>query len=130
EWVVQFQDGGRMTYDFEPFNEDPVLWIAQGYILTTLDGTEYEFSARNPNTGISKLRRITNRNGRTITISSNGIFPENGPGIIIQRDGQGRIVKIIDLNQNAITYEYDSAGDLIALTDRTNFTTRFEYNND
>jgi len=129
EWVVNFTDGGRLTTDYDPVYGSP-LWVNTGYVVTSLDGTEYEFGARNPSTGVSKLTRVTNRNGQSIQFTENGIFPDNGPGVLIQRDGQGRIVKIIDPEQNDINYQYDSAGDLVAVTDRTDFTTSFEYNND
>lgn len=127
EWIVNYDDGGRMTLDFDPYGA-PSLWMAQGYILTTLDGTEYTFGARNPNTGHSRLTHVARPNGQAITITQNGVFPDEGPGILIQRDAQNRIHKIIDPSQNDITYQYDAAGDLIAVTDRTDNTMQFVYN--
>ncbi|MCG8409240.1 MAG: putative Ig domain-containing protein [Phycisphaerales bacterium] len=129
-WIVNFDDGGRMTVDFDPYGGYPTLWISQGYVLTSIDGTEYEFGARDPATGSSRLTRITNRNGQSIVFTENGIFSDDGPGILIQRDAQDRIVKIIDPNQNELNYEYDAAGDLVSFTDRDDNKVQYVYNDE
>jgi YD repeat-containing protein len=75
------------------------------------------------------VRSMTDLNGNTLTINSNGIVHSSGKSISFVRDAQGRITQIIDPAGNPMTYSYDAAGDLISFKDRENNTTSFTYNN-
>ena len=52
------------------------------------------------------------------------------PAVLQAREDfvQGRITAAIDPMGNPVRYEYDANGDLVAVTDRENNTTRFVYN--
>ncbi|MEM8721584.1 MAG: hypothetical protein AAGE84_20195 [Cyanobacteria bacterium P01_G01_bin.39] len=47
--------------------------------------------------------------------------------LIFDRDGQRRITSVIDPDGNKIRYQYDAAGDLVAVTDREKNTTLYGY---
>ena len=95
---------------------DPTL-----YELTLRDGTS--FLVRD-DTGLVSL---TEPNGNSLTFSDNGIVHSNGPTLEFIRDGQGRITEITDLLGESLTYQYDTAGDLVAVTDQLDQTTQFVY---
>jgi RHS repeat-associated protein len=102
------------------------------YTLVDLDGI---FSDIDATTG--KLRSMRNRNGNKLTFTPDAIESNTGRKVAIQRDPQGRIVKITDPRGLAgdpghhyIEYGYSADGDLITVTDRMANTTAFKYRTD
>ena len=69
---------------------------------------------------------ITDTNGNTLTINSNGITSSTGVNVPFVRDSQGRITKITDPNSKSLTYTYNGA-DLASVTDRQSNTTTSGY---
>jgi RHS repeat-associated protein len=112
-WYVggQLLDSGF----FEPY--DPTR-----YTLTTKDGYIYSLDQ---NFGI---RNVTDPNGNSLTYSINGVIHSSGKSVSFTRDIQGRITAITDPNGNVISYTYNAVGDLVAVTDRENYSTRHKYN--
>jgi len=90
--------------------------------LTQEDGTVYAIDRY---LGVEK---ITDTYGNTLTIQKDGIIHSAGKSIKFERNKDGKIVKIIDPNENEINYKYDSYGDLISVTDQEGNTTSFKYN--
>ncbi|MEL7356414.1 MAG: SBBP repeat-containing protein [Cyanobacteria bacterium J06560_6] len=91
------------------------------YRLTTRDGTTYRYDQ------FDGLENITDRNGNTLTYTDNGIFSSTGESVRFVRDGQGRITEIVDLAGQSIEYDYDTNGDLVAVTDREGNNTKLVY---
>jgi YD repeat-containing protein len=98
-----------------------VAYNPQGFTLTTKDGTDYQY---NQFTG---LKSATDLNGNTLTFSSTGIVSSTGVSIQFVRDNQGRISQIIDPAGHAITYEYDTAGNLTEETDQVGRESEISY---
>ena len=70
---------------------------------------------------------ITDRNGNTLTFSDDGIQHSSGIGIDFIRDGAGRIKEIIDLADESILYDYNSAGELVSVTNQAGTTATYTY---
>lgn len=130
------------NYD-ESFPATP--WEPTGYLVTTQDGTKFEFSSdhldsviNNPNEdpvplGSYSLRSITDRFGNQIIFEEGGIRRGDSTEYVIrfERDPVSNLItSVIDPEDNAIVYEYDENEDLISVTDRSQHVTRFVYNND
>jgi RHS repeat-associated protein len=86
---------------------------ATGFDFVTQDGRTFTFNAQ------GKLTKMADRNGNTLTFDHNGIFHSSGKSIQFVRDGDDRIKQIVDPNGNALNYQYDAHGDLLAFFDRT-----------
>jgi YD repeat-containing protein len=107
-----------------PYNPaDPIFGGV--YALTTKEGTRYQINGQ---TGM--LETAADRNGNTLSFSDGGIVSSTGTAVTFARDPQGRIVAVIDPMGHEVRYEYDAAGDLIAVTDRENNRTQFVYRTD
>ncbi len=96
---------------------------------------------------IQGLQSVTDPNGNTLLISTNGLtwtniytlsastqdsgLGTNNPSLSIafQRDGFGRITNIVDAAGNAMSYRYDTNNNLVTFTDRTGQTNGFAYTN-
>ncbi len=102
--------------DFSYFN--PTL-----FKLTTLEGEEYVIDE------LEGLKSMTDRNGNTLTIATNGIIHSSGQSISFVRDPEGRIQEIIDPAGKKLFYGYNVAGSLASFTDRVTNTTAFAYTN-
>jgi RHS repeat-associated protein len=100
--------------NFQPYNP-------QRYILTTREGYSYEV-------GIDgRIRKITDRQGRTIEATPDAIISSFGRGVTITRDGQGKITEIRDPANNRIAYGYDALGRLSEVTDQAGNVSTFAY---
>jgi RHS repeat-associated protein len=87
------------------------------YILTTPDGTKYEYDQA---TG---LKKISDTNGNTVTFTPNAITHSGGRVISLERDGSGRITAIRLPDGNVgVRYRYNAAGDLIEVKQITQTT--------
>ena len=91
--------------------------------MTTAEGFTYILDQ---NLGATS---VTDRNGNTLTINAGGITSASDPAntVAFTRDPQNRITKITDPNHAVIQYQYNAAGDLVGVTDRTSQTTSFAY---
>ncbi len=89
--------------------------------LTTRDGRVFELDRA---TGVTK---IADPNGNAATFSASGITHTSGSSISFERDGQGRITRIVDPQGADLVYAYDAAGDLTSFTDRTDAETTYTY---
>jgi hypothetical protein len=69
--------------------------------FTSEDGTVYEVEKK------KGLRRMQDRNGKTIDVSPSGVILSTGRGILFARDSAGRITKMTDPSGSALAYEYD-----------------------
>ncbi|WP_020480084.1 RHS repeat-associated core domain-containing protein [Synechococcus sp. PCC 7336] len=92
------------------------------YKLTTKEGAIYRIDA---NTG--DVETITDPNGNTITFTDAGVASSTGQAIDFERDANNRVAAILDPLGERILYEYDVEGDLIAVTNREENTTQFNY---
>ena len=97
------------------------LYEPQNVLLTTPEGTEYVL---NLDDGV---RQITEPNGATVTFADNGVHHSDGRSVFFERDAEGRIRYLIDPAGQTVSYTYDDAGDLVAVTDLLGETTQFEY---
>ena len=92
------------------------------YKLTTGEGIVYEIDAVS-----GDLLTATDTNGNKLTFSDDGITSDSGVGIKFGRNAQGQITKVIDPDGQEIKYQYDEAGNLVAVTDRKENTTGYGY---
>jgi RHS repeat-associated protein len=98
-------------------------WSPDGYVVKTRDGMKYRFGP--PEGLVAPLREVEDRLGNRLVITETGI-ESNDVTVVIERDAQGRIKRIVGPDNKAIVYGYE--GDLLrSVTDREGNTTRFEY---
>lgn len=103
--------------------------LAQGinpafYSLTTKDNLRYRYADS------GELQTITDPNGNVVTFTDSGIAHSSGQSVAFIRDHRDRIERIVDPAGNEIVYEYDLAGDLVAVTNQSSLTTTYEYRSD
>lgn len=91
------------------------------FTLTEKNGTRWVLDE------IDGLISGADRNGNSLTVTSDAITHSAGVRVGLERDGLGRIRRIIDPAGNALTYEYDLAGDLASFTDQTSVKTQYTY---
>jgi len=99
---------------FRPYNP-------QRFKYTAADGTQIIFTLG------GGIESIVDRNGNTLTFTTDGILHSAGKSVTFTRDPLGRITAITDPAGNTQTYSYNTNGDLIAHTDSDGNTTRFKY---
>jgi RHS repeat-associated protein len=117
----QGADGGFYGLSGAGFNPaDPLFGGV--YILTTKEGIVYEIDGKS-----GDLLTVKDTNGNTLTFTDGGIFSETGVNVTFERDTQGRIVKIIDPENNELQYNYDAQGNLIQFIDPEEYDTEFIY---
>jgi RHS repeat-associated protein len=92
--------------------------------LTTAEGMSFVISKS------SGLQSITDLNGNTISFSASGISHSSGLSISMQRDTQGRIVRITDPIGYEVWYTYDGNGDLVKFTNQEGGEFLFAYDGD
>ena len=107
-------DGVLYDYNGNPY--DPHL-----YKMTLSTGAYMILDAQ------SGLKSITDPNGNTLTIDLMGFSHSSGSRVDFIRDGEDRIVTIIDPVGHQIQYQYDNAGDLAAVVDQEGRRTTFTY---
>lgn len=115
-----YNNGEILDFDFEIYNPS-------GFTYQADDGYSYVFSETNPSSLRHTLRRITDPNGTSVDLTSDGFTRSDGLSLSFIRDGEGRITKLTDPNGNEVLYEYDANGDLAAVTDPEGNITRFVY---
>jgi RHS repeat-associated protein len=84
---------------------------------------------------IQGLQSVTDPNGNTLVIATNGLIwsnPNSGTNsvsVAFQRDDHDRITNIVDAAGNAMSYQYDTNDNLVTFIDRTGQTNGFAYTN-
>ena len=114
---------------------DDYLDYASGRLYNPADptfGGSYELKLRNGsslviNAKTGELTTLVDRVGNEVIIGPDGFQSASGRGIRFERDWANRITAVIDPRGKRIEYEYDGAGDLVAMTNRVGATTRFTY---
>ena len=94
-----------LGYDGNPYNPTT-------FILQTADGTKFTLDQK------LGLTAVTDTNGNTVTITSNGISSSAGKSVPFIRDAQGHIARITDPDGKSLYYAYNATGDLVGFTDR------------
>ena len=65
----------------------------------------------------SGLESVTDSNGNVETFTAAGVQSSSGAGLEITRDSLGRVTSVTDPMNHVTTYQYDSYGNLVAVTD-------------
>ncbi len=91
------------------------------YRYTTLDGTQIIIHRT------EGVKKITDRNGNSVTFGVGGIVSSSGKSVAFARDAQGRITQITDALGNVQTYGYDGNGDLVSHMTATGVTSHYAY---
>ncbi len=117
--TVLFKSGTQF-FDFsDPYNPDL-------YTFVTKEGVRYSIDE------IEGLKKITDINGNTLTITPTGIVSSTGVALAFQRDAQNRITKITEPapavgKPGELRYVYDANGNLTQFIDQAGQTTRYSY---
>ena len=113
---------GSFPGPIELWNQDnTAIHDSASYRLITPDGRQFVIHDE------EGLRTITGSNGNVVSFSDNGISHSKGISVDFHRDAEGRIARLVDPLGHEIAYEYDDAGDLVAVTDQEEQRTRFTY---
>ncbi len=116
---------GSHYYDLatgQPYNPDNPFFSGPSYTLTAPDGTRYQLDASGEIIG-----EVT-PNGSQFFLSDSGITSSDGQTIQFLRDDQGRITSIVTPGAQVVTYQYDSAGNLVAMQNQfTGGSQRYGY---
>jgi len=115
--TVFWANGDTRLVDSESFE----LFHPARVRLTTRDGRRFELER-----GVG-VTRVVDANGNALDFSESGIVHSSGVAIAFERDGAGRIARIVDPAGGELLYGYDGSGDLASFTDRADATTTFGY---
>ena len=97
------------------------LYDPQRVLLTTPEGLEYVLDRDDG------VIQVGDPAGQTLVFADNGIHHSDGRSVFFDRDGEGRIRYLVDPAGRTVSYTYDDAGDLVAVTDVLSETLQFEY---
>ncbi len=97
------------------------VYDPQRYALTQLDGTTWVLDKT------SGLVSMTDRFGEGFTVTPTGLDMTRGLDLGWERDGQGRITRVVLPDGADLHYTCDLAGDLVAVTDRLDNVADFAY---
>ncbi len=115
-----FVSGGFLFEFTDPWNPDRFVYIDESdnrFHLSEIDGLEL----------------IEDRQGNTIEVREDGLYSSLGSAIVFERDGAGRIKKVIEPNPGGgqpapeLEYFYDGLGRLAAFEDGLNRRTEYFY---
>jgi len=110
---------GNTRWTFVDASFEP--WDPQLFELETEDGVVYRIHRT------EGVQAITDLEGNSVTIHSNGISHSSGETIQFVRNAKGFIEQVIDPAGNTTHYNYDEGDDLVAVTDPEGNTVRFRY---
>jgi YD repeat-containing protein len=91
------------------------------FVLTSTDGTKYLIDR---DTG---LVTATTADGKTLTVTKDGIASSQGPAVTFDRDTQGRITTVTGPTGATRHYTYDTNGDLVGYTNGQSQHQSFAY---
>jgi hypothetical protein len=94
---VFFANGSNEVVDADTLE----LYEPEDVRLTTRDGRIFELDLA---LGVTRLEDL---NGNHLTITPAGITHSSGKGVVFERDAAGRIERIVDPLDRAMTYAYD-----------------------
>ncbi|MBC2711714.1 MAG: PKD domain-containing protein [Desulfosarcina sp.] len=114
--ALTLRGDGTYIFFLLGFNYNP-----SDFRLVRKDGTTYHYNQ------FSGLQKISDRNDNELVYTYDGIFHSSGESVQFNRDAEGRIVEVVDPDTNIISYVYDAAGDLEAVTDQENLTSSYTY---
>jgi RHS repeat-associated protein len=97
------------------------LYEPQQVRLTTRDGRLFDLDLH---AGVTHLE---DTNGNALSITSAGITHSSGRTVTFERDSAGRIIRVTDPENQSLVYTYDTAGDLVEARDREANPTKFTY---
>jgi RHS repeat-associated protein len=97
------------------------LYEPQQVRLTTRDGRIFDLDLH---AGVTHLE---DTNGNALSITPGGITHSSGRTVTFERDSAGRIIRITDPENNSLVYTYDTVGDLVEVRDRETNPTKFTY---
>ena len=105
-----------ISWDFEEFE-------IRGVRLTTPDKRVFDFHQDRDG-----IFRVEDPNDNQIHIGADGLIHSAGKSVDFERDGDGRITRVVLPDGNDIEYAYDGEGHLVAVTDEIGNVTQYEYN--
>jgi RHS repeat-associated protein len=114
--VLNAGAGEELVDDATLDTYDPKL-----FRYTTPDGTAIEIHRS------EGVRKITDRNGHSLTFGPGGIVHSGGQSVVFTRDAAGRITAITDPAGRSQAYAYDANGDLVRHTDATGAGSTYAY---
>ncbi|HEX9001978.1 MAG TPA: putative Ig domain-containing protein, partial [Blastocatellia bacterium] len=96
------------------------------YFLKTKENITYEIDE------IEGLKKVTDINGNTLTVTPTGITSSTGVSVAFERDAQNRITKITEptstpTDPRELKYSYDANGNLTQFLDQMNNATKYSY---
>ena len=122
---LKLMRGGDQFFELStgyPYNPVSPLYSGNDFALTAPGGTQYAVDAR---LGITAQ---TTPGGQTVYLGDNGIVAPGGEAIQFITDGEGRISRLVGPGGQVLNYQYDEAGNLVAVrSPRTGQTDRYGY---
>ncbi len=107
------------------YNDDLSDWRPTQWRYTAADGTAYDLDLGRG------LTAIAAPDGTRVSITPSGVTVSgSAAGLSFTRDGGGRVTRLALPDGRARTYRYDTAGDLIGVTDFAAVETRYRYDFD
>ncbi len=116
---VMFAGGDDLLVPLSDQVYDP-----QRFVLTDTHGVKYLLDVS------SGLVSATTLDGKTVTVSADGISSSEGPSISFTRDTLGRITRITGPSGEYRRYLYSPSGNLAHFVHGTDGTVEYEYGND
>ncbi len=114
-----FNSGGQFFDGFDVYNPDL-------YTFVTKEGVRYTIDE------IQGLKKVTDTNGNTLTVTPTGITSSTGISVAFERDAQNRITKITEPapavgTPGELRYVYDANGNLTQFLDQMGNATKYSY---
>jgi YD repeat-containing protein len=113
--------GGSIPGTVDLFTYDGTFYNPSLFEFTTSEGDRYLVDER------EGLKRLTDRNGNTLTVTPDGLIHSSGASVLFQRNDQGLITNIVDAAGHELAYQYDPEGNLVGTTDRESNHTALAY---
>ena len=120
--VIYLRGGEDTVLDMTAFLDGEVrAYDPQQVRLVTVDGRRINFDR------VNGITRIEDLNGNAVSIAPGGIVHSSGKSVRFTRDAKNRITSIVDPSNRILSYDYDSAGNLVAFFDQAANRTTFAY---
>ncbi len=122
---LKLMRGGDQFFELStgyPYNPSSPLFRGDDFELTAPDGTRFAIDA---DLGITAQ---TSPQGQTVYLGDSGIVATGGEAVQFITDGQGRISRVVGPAGQILNYEYDAAGNLVAVrTPQSGQSDRYGY---